>query len=121
MFATHIKSIKELDEWDGQSPPTARTFKGKPVVSLQDVVGKGNNTTKEIPNFGPYIKEKQAEISKSNLSKDTILGDNKIRNENRPTNVPDRKVPSVDEVIGRALDYIGTYNDLDNRYAALYQ
>ena len=48
-----------------------------------------------------------------------MLGDNKGTNDSRPANFPDKKVPSVADVIGRALDYIGTYNDLDNRYVWL--
>ena len=55
-------------------------------------------------------------IAKFNAERDDLLGNNKEATENRPANVPDKKVPSVADVIGRALDYIGTYNDLDNRY-----
>ena len=40
---------------------------------------------------------------------------NKVLTENRPANIPDRKIPAVSDVIGRALDHIGTYSDLDNR------
>ena len=84
------------------------------MVSLQDMVGK--NYTKAYPNFGPYGKDKRAEIAKLNSERTDLLGDNKEATENRPANFPDKKVPSVADVIGRALDYIGTYNDLDNRY-----
>ena len=45
-----------MDSWDGLSPPTARTYKGKPVnVRLVDLIGKDRN----LPNFGPYAKEKR--------------------------------------------------------------
>ena len=33
----------------------------------------------------------------------------------RPGNAPSSRVRSVQEVIGTALDKIGTYNDLDNK------
>ena len=34
----------------------------------------------------------------------------------RPAYRPKIPIPKVEEVIGRALDAIGTYSDLDNRY-----
>ena len=109
-----IQSIEELHEWDGQSPPTARTYNGKPVVNLQDVIGSG----KALPNFGPYAKEKREKIAELKQKLD-ILGDNQLPN-NRPAVKPSKPIPSVQEVIGRALDKIGTYSDLDNRLIHLY-
>lgn len=51
-----FQSIAALDSWDGMSPPTARTYKGKPVnVKLEDMIGK----ERHLPNFGPYAKEKR--------------------------------------------------------------
>lgn len=35
----YLKSIEELQNWDGQSPPTARHQKGKPVATLEEVKG----------------------------------------------------------------------------------
>lgn len=101
--------MEQLKDWDGQSPPTARTYQGKPVVDLQSVIGSG----KTLPNFGAYAKQKKQELAKLHKNED-LLKDNTVP-ANRPENKPTKKVPSVDEVIGRALDYIGTYNDLDNR------
>ena len=69
---------------------------------------------KPLPNFGPYVKEKKSLIADANSQKKDLLGDNKVQ-ANRPARSSDQKVPSVQEVIGRALDAIGTYNDLDNR------
>lgn len=51
-FFNISQSIKELDSWDGQSAPTAQTYKGKPVVKVQELIG----SAKTIPNFGPYAK-----------------------------------------------------------------
>jgi len=104
----YLKSMSDFVEWDGQSPPTARTYRGKNVVSLQSVVDKS------LPNFGPYAKEKKSIIAAENAKVSDLLGDNKVE-ANRPALQPNQKVPSVQEVIGRALDAIGTYNDLDNR------
>ena len=108
-----FQSIKGLDSWDGQSPPTARTYKGKPVIALQDVLGRTDG--KDYPNFGPYSKHKQATITNANSKRSDLLGNNEILNINRPANAPDKTIPSVSDVIGRALDHIGTYSDLDNR------
>ncbi|CAB1340833.1 unnamed protein product, partial [Coregonus sp. 'balchen'] len=36
----YLKSIEELQDWDGQSPPTLRHQKGKPVPRLEELVGK---------------------------------------------------------------------------------
>ena len=48
-----------------------------------------------------------------------ILGDNQLP-VNRPALKPSKPIPSVQEVIGRALDKIGTYSDLDNRFKSLF-
>ncbi|GAA6087074.1 dihydropyrimidine dehydrogenase a, tandem duplicate 1 isoform X1 [Tachysurus ichikawai] len=36
----YLKSIEELRDWDGQSPPTVRHQKGKPVPAMQELLGK---------------------------------------------------------------------------------
>lgn len=36
----YLKSIEELRDWDGQSPPTLRHQKGKPVPRVEELVGK---------------------------------------------------------------------------------
>ena len=97
-----------MEEWDGQSPPTARTQKGKPVVNLQSVIG----AEKSLPNFGPYARERAALKAEMKKSQD-LLDD--VPAPNRPANKPAAMTPTVEEVIGRALDKIGTYNDLDNK------
>ena len=55
-------------------------------------------------------------MTKKNTDQIDLLGNNKVSQVNRPANVPDKKIASVADVIGRALDHIGTYSDLDNRY-----
>ena len=55
-------------------------------------------------------------MTKVNSGMNDLLGSNKVMTENRPANIPDKKIPAVADVIGRALDHIGTYSDLDNRY-----
>lgn len=36
----YLKSIEELQDWDGQSPATVRHQKGKPVPSIAELAGK---------------------------------------------------------------------------------
>lgn len=36
----YLKSIEELEDWDGQSPATMRHQKGKPVPRIADMMGK---------------------------------------------------------------------------------
>uniref|UniRef100_A0AAQ5YAN8 Dihydropyrimidine dehydrogenase [NADP(+)] n=1 Tax=Amphiprion ocellaris TaxID=80972 RepID=A0AAQ5YAN8_AMPOC len=52
----YLKSL-ELKDWDGQSPPTEKHQKGKPVPRLEDLVGQS------LPSFGPYLKQKKDAIS----------------------------------------------------------
>merc|ERR1712241_806007 len=62
----YLQTLDELESWDGQSPPTARTYKGKPVISAKDIVGK------TLPNFGHFAKEKK-EIVAAMKSKMDLL------------------------------------------------
>ena len=85
-----------------------RTFKGKPVVELQTILGKN------LPNFGPYAKQKKEAMAQ--LKKDMDLLDDKFKPApNRPANKQRLMTPKVQEVIGKALDRIGTFNDLDTK------
>ena len=104
----YLDGIEELKEWDGQSPPTARTYKGKTVSSaIENAIGKN------LPNFGPYAREKKEILAGQKASMD-LLKENSVT-ANRPAHEPKKMPPKVAEVIGRALDAIGTYNDLDNK------
>lgn len=48
----YLKSL-ELKDWDGQSPPTERHQKGKPVPRLEDLVGKVPIVAALIPRSPP--------------------------------------------------------------------
>jgi dihydropyrimidine dehydrogenase (NADP+) len=104
----YMQTFEGVDDWDGQSPPTARTYKGKPVVDLQSQIGR------DLPNFGPYAKEKAEVMAGKKLNED-LLGEEKLPSSNRPANKQRLMTPTVEKVIGAALDRIGTYNDLDNK------
>ncbi|XP_069823822.1 dihydropyrimidine dehydrogenase [NADP(+)] isoform X4 [Dendropsophus ebraccatus] len=103
----YLKSIEELQDWDGQSPPTLRHQRGKPIPKVADLIGK------KLPSFGPFLEQRK-----------TIIAESKIRslseNGNAPTPekkhfLPKKPVPAVKDVIGRALQYIGSYGELNIR------
>jgi len=104
----YMQTLEGVDDWDGQSPPTARTYKGKPVIDLQSALGKN------LPNFGPFAKERANAVA--NIKKTEDLLDDKFKPlPNRPPNKQRMMTPAVEAVIGKALDRIGTFNDLDNK------
>lgn len=47
----YLKTLKQVKDWDGQSPPTFKHQKGKPVVSMQHALGKVNITHHNV-----YVK-----------------------------------------------------------------
>lgn len=36
----YLRSVEELHNWDGQSPPTAPHQLGKPVLKVKDIIGE---------------------------------------------------------------------------------
>lgn len=103
----YLKSL-EMKGWDGQSPPTDRHQKGKPVPRLEDLVGKS------LPSFGPYLLEKN-EIIASYKKKIRDAGATTVMEASTPrVSTPTKPVPAVKDVIARALRYIGAYQDLSN-------
>ncbi|XP_076813425.1 dihydropyrimidine dehydrogenase [NADP(+)]-like [Clavelina lepadiformis] len=104
----YLRSIDALNQWDGQSCPTLPHQLGKPTLRIRDLVGK------DMPNFGPYKKERKEILSK--IKKDELLLDErKAPPKDRPLYIPTTNVPSVREVIGASLPTIGAYNDLNNK------
>ncbi|XP_030629124.1 dihydropyrimidine dehydrogenase [NADP(+)] [Chanos chanos] len=105
----YLKSIDELRDWDGQSPPTLRHQKGKPVPRIEELVGKS------LPNFGPYLMEKtQAVAEYKKKLKDA--NDNLVTDTNAArVFIPKKPVPAVKDVIARALKHIGAYQELNNK------
>ncbi|XP_023256285.1 dihydropyrimidine dehydrogenase [NADP(+)], partial [Seriola lalandi dorsalis] len=103
----YLKSL-ELKDWDGQSPPTERHQKGKPVPRLDELVGKS------LPSFGPYLQQKTDAIArykkqlrdagKTDVTETTITRGG----------TPKKPVPAVKDVIARALRHIGAYKELNN-------
>ncbi|XP_054707214.1 dihydropyrimidine dehydrogenase [NADP(+)]-like [Uloborus diversus] len=102
----YIQSLPDLDEWNGQSPPTPRHQKGKPVAVLEHIVNM------KLPNFGAFLAQKQAIISEIKLHED-LLEEKYNPKPNRPPNTPTRSIPKIKDIIGTALDKIGTFANLD--------
>ncbi|XP_046880161.1 LOW QUALITY PROTEIN: dihydropyrimidine dehydrogenase [NADP(+)]-like [Hypomesus transpacificus] len=104
----YLKSIEELQDWDGQSPPTLRHQKGKPIPRLKELQGK------TLPSFGPYLLEKNkilADYKKTMNGQSEALATE--ANATR-TYTPKRPIPAVKDVIARALKHIGAYGELNN-------
>uniref|UniRef100_A0A5F8HDF9 Dihydropyrimidine dehydrogenase [NADP(+)] n=1 Tax=Monodelphis domestica TaxID=13616 RepID=A0A5F8HDF9_MONDO len=101
----YLKSIEELKDWDGQSPATVRHQKGKPVPRIAELTGK------KLPSFGPYLEQRKK-----------IMAENKIKlmEQNGSFSpleksyfVPKKPIPKIKDIIGKALQYIGTYGELN--------
>uniref|UniRef100_A0A674BPI0 Dihydropyrimidine dehydrogenase [NADP(+)] n=1 Tax=Salmo trutta TaxID=8032 RepID=A0A674BPI0_SALTR len=105
----YLKSVEELTSWDGQSPPTLRHQKGKPVTRVEELVGKS------LPSFGPYLLEK-TEVLAEYKKKLQDVNDNFVGDTNAArVFMPKKPVPAVKDVIARALKHIGAYVELDNQ------
>ncbi|XP_077579863.1 dihydropyrimidine dehydrogenase [NADP(+)] isoform X2 [Stigmatopora nigra] len=103
----YLKSL-DMEDWDGQSPPTEKHQKGKPIPRLEDLVGQS------LPSFGPYLQKRTEAISQYKKQlRDTVDPDMIGDNVNKMTS-PKKPVPAVKDVIARALRYIGAYQELNN-------
>lgn len=99
----YLSSIEELHNWDGQSPPTIQHQKGKPAPRIADIAGQ------KLPSFGPYLEKRKQ-----------LLAEQKIKSIEERSNVltgrepllPKKPIPTVKDVIGRALQYIGSFSQL---------
>ncbi|CAH0397772.1 unnamed protein product [Chilo suppressalis] len=101
----YIRSMG-LDGWSGQSPPTFKHQKGKPVQTLYDSNGK------VLAHFGPYVKKREEILHEKRLKSD-ILGNNKVDSPFEANDIVDQ-VPRIKDVVGAALPRIGAYKNLDN-------
>ncbi|XP_033636477.1 dihydropyrimidine dehydrogenase [NADP(+)]-like [Asterias rubens] len=104
----YLESIGAFEDWDGQSPPTARHQKGKQVPKVSDMVGK------HLPSFGPYQQERIRILAQHKRKLD-LLDPSLEPEDPRTISKPKKSVPNVKDVIGAALDRIGSYGDLDNK------
>ena len=97
---------KDTDGWDGQSPPR--------VKSLQELLKAG----RKLPRFGEFKKERAA-IRKQYAEENEILD---VVEKSVPSKLERNlksEVPTIASQLGRALDRIGTYADLNNEQQAV--
>lgn len=99
--------------WDGQSPPTFKNQKGKPVASLK------NDDGTPLVHFGQYQQkrdEKMSELFKKNgptWKIDSI--DDDVVSDSKANDNGVKPAPSVKDIIGLSLPYVGPYKRLDNK------
>ncbi|KZC14706.1 Dihydropyrimidine dehydrogenase [NADP(+)], partial [Dufourea novaeangliae] len=101
----YLKSLEQVKDWDGQSPPTFKHQKGKPV-SLQHALGKN------IPYFGEYQKLREQKIAEIKAHSNPL---EKTCTVTRPVPKLIASVPTIKDVIGKAINHIQTYKELDNK------
>lgn len=95
--------------WDGQSPPTRKVQKGKPVQTILDESGK------VLPHFGPYKKQREEKLTEQRSKSGSVLEDNNCVNGNTIPNRTVNPAPKIKDIIGLALPHIGSYKSLDNK------
>jgi len=95
----YMQGREDLQVWDGQSPPKA-VAPGKPVP----VVGRG------LPKFGEY-NEERIKLTSEFCAESDLLQVKPAR----PAPPPTKAIPQVKDQIARAIDRIGTYNQLNNK------
>ncbi|CAH0547960.1 unnamed protein product [Brassicogethes aeneus] len=117
-YCTGLKALLYLDGrlpgWDGQSPPTYKNQKGKPVQSLYDHNGK------KLPHFGDYQKQREQQLEK--LHRENKVSEESLMHHDGKTcgytngfeAASTGNAPSIKDVIGRSLPQIGAYKKLDN-------
>lgn len=49
----YLKSIPEMNDWDGQSPPTPQHQKGKEIMNIEDVV----NQVRRVKHFSFKLRD----------------------------------------------------------------
>uniref|UniRef100_UPI0025AE0F18 dihydropyrimidine dehydrogenase [NADP(+)] isoform X1 n=1 Tax=Doryrhamphus excisus TaxID=161450 RepID=UPI0025AE0F18 len=103
----YLKSL-DLKDWDGQSPPTERHQKGKPIPRLEDLVGQS------LPSFGPFLEKRTEAIAQYKKQLKGAAGANAEEANITRVSTPNKPVPAVKDVIARALRHIGAYQELNN-------
>lgn len=104
----YLQSFDEFNTWEGQAPPTPKHQNGK-VIKVKDIIGK------HLPNFGEFHKQ-QTEIKKEYYKKYPITDEEQLLAHRQKLKSDNgNKIFSVTDVIGRALNKIGTYTDLNNK------
>lgn len=102
----YLSAREDLKGWDFQSPPQ-KDLPTK-VPSDDPALGKG------LPRFGPYEKERRRLMAEYLKTKDLLEVPKKP--ELKPVL---NQVPTLNQIQGKSLGYIGTYNTLNNKEQAV--
>ncbi|XP_050301908.1 dihydropyrimidine dehydrogenase [NADP(+)] [Anthonomus grandis grandis] len=113
-YVTGLKALLYLDsrfpDWDGQSSPTIKHQKGKPVHPIYD--SRGN----KLPHFGLFRQQRDALLA--TMFKEGRVPEGGLLHHNGAglgyPNGNNRTATKIKDVIGRALPLIGPYKSLDN-------
>lgn len=100
----YLNSLQSKKDWMGQSPPTPQHQLGKPVVHLSE-------NSKGLPNFGAFGNKKESLLAEHKSTTDIL----EPVPEPRSIEAPKYGIPSLQDLVGRALPMIGTYGELDNK------
>jgi len=103
----YLKSITELEDWDGQSQPTPRHQLGKPIENIDGLKDK------HLPNFGPFAQERKRIIAEYKLLNPPE--ERTPHKDHRPALQPTKPIPTLSDMIGAAVPKIGSYGQLDNK------
>lgn len=106
----YLRSIAELDHWEGQSPPTPIHQKGKTVPPFLQ--------GKDLPNFGAYLRERYRLLEEHKKTID-LLALEYHPEAIRPAYKPSRPIPSVKDMIGFALPKIKNHRELSIKEPAV--
>ncbi|RWS08476.1 dihydropyrimidine dehydrogenase-like [NADP(+)] [Dinothrombium tinctorium] len=98
----YLQSNEATKHWNGQSMPTPKHQKGKPVTHIKD-----------MPFFGHYLKERMRLNAESKLNNSLVLENGEDYFSEIQTNANIENVPKIKDIIGIALPRIGTFNQLD--------
>eukprot|EP00163_Fabomonas_tropica_P009643 TRINITY_DN1946_c0_g1_i2.p1 TRINITY_DN1946_c0_g1~~TRINITY_DN1946_c0_g1_i2.p1 ORF type:complete len:890 (+),score=358.61 TRINITY_DN1946_c0_g1_i2:774-3443(+) len=99
-YYLYMMGRDDLKTWDGQTPPQ------EPRHGVKSAAGKN------LPHFGPFEEERWK------LRKQEIQGGAKP-SRHIPSRPEAKGIPAVADVIGKALDRIGTYTQLNNQEQAV--
>jgi dihydropyrimidine dehydrogenase (NADP+) len=101
----YLNSMEQFKDWNGQAPPTPKHQKGK-ILKVKDIIGKN------LPNFGEY-SVRIHEIKQNHYKTAEDQNEALIK---RVTNIAETsKIPKIKDIIGLALEKIGSYTQLNNK------
>jgi dihydropyrimidine dehydrogenase (NADP+) len=66
-----------------------------------------------LPSFGEYLKKREDLIAEEKKTVTVEALEKGIVS--REVSQPSKEIPSVQDIVGRSISKIGTYNDLNNR------